>query len=121
MGLADVAELANIGLANIDLSLAGSGAHPAAPGAAAGGVCTEDAVQMLELMEVETGLDLSALIDTANWVRRPARWAGEGLHPPHRAGAHQRRSDGGGARASRPLPLEERRLDRSTPHKNTNA
>ena len=67
MGLADVAELANIGLANIDLSLAGSGAHPAAPGAAAGGVCTEDAVQMLELMEVETGLDLSALIDTANW------------------------------------------------------
>ena len=68
MGLADVAELASIGLANIDLSLAGSGAHPAAPGAAAGGVCTEDAVQMLELMGVNTGLDLSALIDAANWL-----------------------------------------------------
>ena len=68
MGLADVAELASIGLANIDLSLAGSGAHPAAPGAAAGGVSTEDAVQMLELMGVDTGLDLSALIDTANWL-----------------------------------------------------
>jgi len=68
IGLANVAELASIGLANIDLSLAGSGAHPAAPGAAAGGVCTEDAVQMLELMGVGTGLDLSALIDTANWL-----------------------------------------------------
>lgn len=68
MGLGDVAELARLGVANIDLSLAGSGAHPAAPGAAAGGVCTEDAVQMLELMGYETGLDLSALIDTANWL-----------------------------------------------------
>ena len=68
MGLADVAELAALGVANIDLSLAGSGAHPAAPGAAAGGVCTEDAVQMLERMGVETGLDLTALIDAANWL-----------------------------------------------------
>ena len=67
MGLADVAELVGIGLANIDLSLAGSGAHPASPGSAAGGVCTEDAVQMLEQMGVDTGLDLTALIETANW------------------------------------------------------
>ena len=70
MGLADVAELADIGVGNIDLSLAGSGAHPAAPGAAAGGVCTEDAVQMLELMGVDTGLDLAALLDAANWFDR---------------------------------------------------
>lgn len=68
MGLNDVAELARLGVVNIDLSLAGSGAHPAAPGAAAGGVCTEDAVQMLELLGVDTGLDLSALIDAANWL-----------------------------------------------------
>lgn len=68
MGLSDVAELARLGLVNIDLSLAGSGAHPAAPGAAAGGVCTEDAVQMLELMGFDHGLDLSALIDAANWL-----------------------------------------------------
>ena len=68
MGLGDVAELARLGVTNIDLSLAGSGAHPAAPGAAAGGVCTEDAVQMLELMGFDHGLDLSALIETANWL-----------------------------------------------------
>ena len=68
MGLGDVAELAALGISNIDLSLAGSGAHPAAPGAAAGGVCTEDAVQMLELTGFDTGLDLTALIDVANWL-----------------------------------------------------
>ena len=68
MGLNDVAELARLGIANIDLSLAGSGAHPAVPSAAAGGVCTEDAVQMFELLGVDTGLDLSALIDAANWL-----------------------------------------------------
>ncbi len=68
MGLANVAELARMGLANIDTSLAGSGAHPAAPGALVGGTCTEDAVQMLELMGVDTGIDLAALIETANWL-----------------------------------------------------
>lgn len=68
MGVANVAELARLGVANIDTALAGSGGHPAAPGASVGGVCTEDAVQLLELMGVDTGLDLGALIDTANWL-----------------------------------------------------
>ena len=68
MGLANVAELARIGLANIDMALAGSGAHPAAPSALVGGTCTEDAVQMLELMGVDTGIDLAALIEAANWL-----------------------------------------------------
>ncbi|WP_428393850.1 hypothetical protein [Lichenicoccus sp.] len=68
MGLADIAALVDVGITNVDLSLAGSGAHPAAPGAAAGGVCTEDAVQMLELMGVATGVDLQALLDAANWL-----------------------------------------------------
>lgn len=67
MGLADVAELARMGLRNIDTSLAGAGGHPAVPGANVGGVCTEDAVQMLERMGHSTGIDLPALIDTANW------------------------------------------------------
>jgi hydroxymethylglutaryl-CoA lyase len=67
MGLANIAELVGLGISNIDCSLAGSGAHPAMPQASVGGVCTEDAVQMLELMGVDTGVDLAALIDTANW------------------------------------------------------
>jgi len=68
MGLANIAELVALGVKNIDTSLAGSGGHPAAPGASVGGVCTEDAVQMLDLMGVDSGIDLSALIATANWL-----------------------------------------------------
>lgn len=68
MGLANVAELARLGLAKIDLALAGSGGHPAAPGKLVGGTCTEDAVQLLELMGIDTGIDLAALIEAANWL-----------------------------------------------------
>lgn len=67
MGLAGVAELARMGLANIDTAITGAGGHPAAPGVPVGGVCTEDAVQMLHLMGHGTGIDLPALIETANW------------------------------------------------------
>ncbi|MDJ0396570.1 pyruvate carboxyltransferase [Rhodococcus sp. G-MC3] len=67
MGIANVAELARMGVRNIDTSLLGAGGHPAVPGAQVGGVCTEDAVQLLELMDVDTGIDLVELIDTANW------------------------------------------------------
>lgn len=68
MGLANIVELVHLGIQNIDCSLAGCGAHPAMPKANVGGICTEDAVQMLDLMGVNTGVDLSALIDTANWL-----------------------------------------------------
>ena len=68
MGLANLAELGRMGLANIDTALAGSGGHPAAPNALVGGTCTEDAVQMLELMGIDTGTDLQSLIETANWL-----------------------------------------------------
>lgn len=67
MGVANVVEMARMGLRNIDTSLTGAGGHPAAPGAPVGGVCTEDAVQALELMGFGTGIDLAALIETANW------------------------------------------------------
>lgn len=68
MGLANIAELVSLGVKNIDSTLAGSGGHPAMPDANVGGVCTEDAVQMLDLMGVDTGVDLAALIETANWL-----------------------------------------------------
>lgn len=68
MGLANIAALAEIGIVNIDTALAGSGGHPAAPDALVGGTCTEDAVQMLDLLGIDTGVDLAALIDAANWL-----------------------------------------------------
>ena len=68
MGLAALLPLVELGIRNIDTSLAGSGGHPAMPGTHGGGVCTEDAVQLLELAGMRTGIDLSRLIDTANWL-----------------------------------------------------
>lgn len=68
MGLANIAQLVELGVGNIDTSLAGSGGHPAMADAPVGGVCSEDAVQMLELMDVHTGVDLAALIEAANWL-----------------------------------------------------
>lgn len=68
MGLAALLPLVELGVRHIDTSLAGSGGHPALPGTQGGGVCTEDAVQLLELAGISTGLDLPRLIDTADWL-----------------------------------------------------
>jgi hydroxymethylglutaryl-CoA lyase len=68
MGLAALLPLLELGVRDIDTSLAGSGGHPAMPGTQGGGVCTEDAVQLLELAGMRTGIDLPRLIDTANWL-----------------------------------------------------
>lgn len=51
----------------LDASCGGIGGCPFAPGAT-GNVATEDLVYMLERAGVETGLDLTALVDTAHWV-----------------------------------------------------
>jgi hydroxymethylglutaryl-CoA lyase len=68
IGIANVLELAALGVGAIDVSLAGSGGHPAMPGQRGGGVCTEDAVQALELAGYDTETDLATLVDTANWL-----------------------------------------------------
>ncbi|MBM9464405.1 hypothetical protein JL108_13170 [Aeromicrobium sp. YIM 150415] len=70
MGLAGVATLVRLGLRNIDTSLAGSGGHPAMPHLPGGGVCTEDVVQMLDLLGVSTGIDLAAVVEAANWLEQ---------------------------------------------------
>ncbi|MFE0420432.1 beta/alpha barrel domain-containing protein [Streptomyces tendae] len=67
MGLANLVELVRLGLTHLDVSLGGSGGHPAYEGVAAGGICSEDAVQLLERMEIETGVHLPSLIETATW------------------------------------------------------
>lgn len=68
MGMANVVAALEAGVINIDTALGGSGGHPAMQGTPGGGVCTEDLVQMLNLMGIETGIDLPELIDTANWL-----------------------------------------------------
>ncbi|MEU4895647.1 pyruvate carboxyltransferase [Streptomyces sp. NPDC044780] len=79
MGLAALLPLLELGIHTIDTSLAGSGGHPAMPGTQGGGLCTEDAVQLLELCGVETGIDLPHLIETANWLTSEVGVPGKGF------------------------------------------
>ncbi len=56
------------GVETIDASMAGLGGCPFAP-RATGNVATEDVVYMLEQSGVDTGVELSALIETAEWLQ----------------------------------------------------
>ncbi|MCO5999122.1 beta/alpha barrel domain-containing protein [Actinoallomurus rhizosphaericola] len=90
MGLAALLPLLDLGVRHIDTALAGSGGHPAMPGAQGGGVCTKDAVQLLELAGVRTGIDLPRLIDAAELAGRRGPRAGQGIRPAHRPGTWRR-------------------------------
>ncbi|GAA3728978.1 pyruvate carboxyltransferase [Streptomyces tremellae] len=79
MGLAALLPLIEAEVGTVDTSLAGGGGHPALPGRRGGGLCTEDAVQLLELSGVDTGVDLSRLVDTANWLTTEVGVAGRGF------------------------------------------
>lgn len=64
-GLANVMAGLQRGVQRFDASIGGLGGCPYAPGAT-GNVVTEDLVHMLGDMEIETGVDLDALIDCAH-------------------------------------------------------
>jgi hydroxymethylglutaryl-CoA lyase len=64
MGLANVIAALEAGASSFDASLGGIGGCPFAPGAT-GNICTEDLVHMLHACEVETGVDLDALLTIA--------------------------------------------------------
>ncbi len=66
-GLANVAAAVRAGVDVIDASCGGIGGCPFAPNAT-GNVATEDVVYMLERAGFETGLDLSRLLETAQWL-----------------------------------------------------
>ncbi|MEO0816030.1 MAG: hydroxymethylglutaryl-CoA lyase [Pseudomonadota bacterium] len=68
-GLANVAAAVEAGIDIIDASCGGIGGCPFAP-AATGNVATEDVVYMLHRAGFETGIDLSAMIETAQWLER---------------------------------------------------
>lgn len=66
-GLANVYASLEAGADVIDASCGGIGGCPFAPDAT-GNIATEDLVYMLERGGIDTGLDLSKLIETARWV-----------------------------------------------------
>jgi hydroxymethylglutaryl-CoA lyase len=66
-GLANAAAAIEAGVDVLDASCGGIGGCPFAP-AATGNIATEDLVYMLERAGIATGLDLDALIATADWI-----------------------------------------------------
>jgi hydroxymethylglutaryl-CoA lyase len=66
-GLANAAAALDAGADVLDASCGGIGGCPFAPNAT-GNIATEDLVFMLERGGYDTGLDLDALIDTAEWI-----------------------------------------------------
>jgi hydroxymethylglutaryl-CoA lyase len=64
MGLANVLAGIRAGVESYDASLAGLGGCPFAPGAT-GNICTEDLVNMLEDMGIDTGVNLDLLLAVA--------------------------------------------------------
>ena len=67
--LANLFAVLQQGVATIDSAVAGLGGCPYAPGAS-GNVATEDVVYMLNGMDIETGVDLTALADAGRWISR---------------------------------------------------
>ncbi|MDX1810154.1 MAG: hydroxymethylglutaryl-CoA lyase [Sulfurospirillaceae bacterium] len=68
MGLANVLMALQCGVSTFESALGGLGGCPFAPGAA-GNIASEDLVNMLHDMGIETGVDLSKLLDTVNIVK----------------------------------------------------
>jgi hydroxymethylglutaryl-CoA lyase len=66
-GLANAYAAWRVGVRVIDASLGGVGGCPFAP-AATGNIPTEDTVYMFERMGLDTGYDLSAAIEAADWL-----------------------------------------------------
>jgi hydroxymethylglutaryl-CoA lyase len=63
-GLANVVTALDLGIDYFDASIGGMGGSPYAAGAT-GNIATEDLVHMLNDMGIDTGIDLSALIEAA--------------------------------------------------------
>lgn len=68
-GLANVLTALDLGVTEFDASVGGIGGCPYAPGAS-GNIATEELVHMLEDMDIDTGIDLDALIEVAELAEK---------------------------------------------------
>jgi hydroxymethylglutaryl-CoA lyase len=67
MAVANIFASLQMGVAVFDASVAGLGGCPYAAGAS-GNVATEDVVWLLDGLEIESGVNLERLVDTADWI-----------------------------------------------------
>ncbi|MDX1454277.1 MAG: hydroxymethylglutaryl-CoA lyase, partial [Gammaproteobacteria bacterium] len=65
--LANILACLDMGIATVDSSISGLGGCPYAAGAA-GNVATEEVVYMLHGMGIDTGIDLTRLLETSKWI-----------------------------------------------------
>jgi hydroxymethylglutaryl-CoA lyase len=63
------------GIAIFDSSVSGLGGCPFAPGAP-GNVATEEVLDLMERLEIETGVDRSAVAETGVWIRKALKREG---------------------------------------------
>lgn len=89
-GLANVLASLEEGIAVFDSSVAGLGGCPYAPGAT-GNVATEDVLYLLRGLGISTGVDLSMIAETGDWIssllgRRTESRAGRALLARRQAG-----------------------------------
>jgi hydroxymethylglutaryl-CoA lyase len=66
-GLANVWAAIAAGATRVDAAVGGLGGCPFAPGAA-GNVCSEDVIYMLDRAGIATGMDLARLVQTSAWL-----------------------------------------------------
>jgi hydroxymethylglutaryl-CoA lyase len=69
LGLANVLAGYQAGVRRFDSSIAGLGGCPFAP-KAVGNVCTEDMINMFHGMGIDTGTDLTLILETAKWMEK---------------------------------------------------
>jgi isopropylmalate/homocitrate/citramalate synthase len=92
-GLANAYAAVESGVDALDASCGGIGGCPFAP-AATGNIPTEDLLYMLHRMGIQTGVDLSALIETSKWLQQtldhdvPGMVVKAGLFPASRPGVN---------------------------------
>jgi hydroxymethylglutaryl-CoA lyase len=89
--LANVLEALELGVRTVDAAVAGLGGCPYAR-SASGNLATEDLVYMLDGLGLESGVDLSGLVDAAWWIsgrlgREPVSRVARALGPPPDAAA----------------------------------
>ena len=89
-GLVNYVAAYDAGVRHFDSSFGGVGGHPAKVkygGGFTGNVCTEDLVNLFESMGIETGIDVGALLETAEFCEQAlgrelhGRVTRSGLHP----------------------------------------
>ena len=77
-GLANAYAAIQAGVRSLDASCGGIGGCPFAP-AATGNIPTEDLIYMLHRMGIETGVNLSALLETSRWLQQTLDHAVPGM------------------------------------------